>query len=250
MWNNARLLNGLADLLFLVAAGVAVWIAGQAALRTPLLPLREVVVVGELEHVDARAASASLAGRVAGNFFSVELDEVRRSLERLPWVRSVAVRREWPDRIVARIEEHTALARWSDHRLVNTFGELFEGEGADARLAELVGPPGSEREVARRYRAFREVVAPLGTQPVRVALSARGAWQVRLANGLVLELGRDQARQSLEERLARFVAAYPRVAGELDRPVGHVDLRYPNGFAIRVPQAGTDDGAQPSRKRT
>jgi len=250
VWNNARLLNGLADVLFLVDAGFAVWIAVQAALRTPLLPLREVVIVGELQHVDAQAAGASLAGRVAGNFFSVELDQVRHNLERLPWVRSAAVRREWPDRVVARIEEHVALARWSDHRLVNTFGELFEAEGADARLAELAGPPGSEREVARRYRAFRELVAPLGTEPVRVALSARRAWQVRLANGLVLELGRDQARQSLEERLARFVAAYPRAVGELDRPVGHVDLRYPNGFAIRVPQGGTDDGAQPSRKRT
>ena len=101
--------------------------------------------------------------------------------------------------------------------------------------------------MARRYLAFRELVAPLGTEPTHVTLSARYAWQVRLANGIVLELGRDQARQSLEERLARFVAAYPRAAAHLNQRIGHVDLRYPSGFAIRLPEAAP---AAPPRKRT
>jgi cell division protein FtsQ len=99
----------------------------------------------------------------------------------------------------------------------------------------------------RRYLAFRELVAPLGTEPTHVTLSARYAWQLRLANGIVLDLGRDQARQSLEERLARFVAAYPRAAGHLNQRIGHVDLRYPNGFSIRLPEA-TPEAAP--RKRT
>ena len=74
--------------------------------------------------------------------------------------------------------------------------------------------------------------------------SRRGyAWQVRLANGIALELGRDQARQSLEERLARFVAVYPRAAAHLNQRIGHVDLRYPNGFAIRLPEAAPADRA-------
>jgi cell division protein FtsQ len=80
-----------------------------------------------------------------------------------------------------------------------------------------------------------------------VTLSARYAWQLRLANGIVLDLGRDQARQSLEERLARFVAAYPRAAAHLNRRIDHVDLRYPNGFSIRLPEAAA---AAAPRKRT
>jgi cell division protein FtsQ len=250
MWNNANLLNTIADALFLAATGIAVWLTAEAALRTPLVPLRTIAVVGDLRHVDVASVGSSLQGRVAGNFFGVSLGEARRSLERLPWVRRAELRREWPDRLVARIEEHVALARWTDKRLVNTFGELFDGESGDARLPELGGPPGSEREVTRRYLAFRALVAPLGTEPVRVALSARRAWQVKLANGLVLELGRDQARHPLEERLERFVAAYPRVVAQLDRPPEYVDLRYPSGFAVRAPEAGAQDGRAPPRSRT
>ena len=249
MWHSPRLLNAAADALYCLAAAVAVWIAVEAALRAPFMPVRTVALAGDLRHVDAERVRASLDGRLAGNFFGVELADVRRALEALPWVRHVEVRREWPDRLVARIEEHVVLARWPGNRLVSTTGEVFEAEGPHGPLPQLAGPPGTEREVARRFLAFRELLAPLGTEPVRVQLSARRAWQIQLANGLVLELGRDQARQSLEERLARFVAAYPRIAAELERRPEHIDLRYPNGFAIRVPGSAAAK-SEPQGRRT
>jgi len=251
VWDNARFLNAAADVLYLAAAALAVWAAAQAAVRAPFAPVRTVIVEGSPAHVDAAAVAAALDGRIAGNFFGLRLADVRRELARLPWVHRVEARREWPDRIVVRFEEHRALARWADRsageRLVSTDGELFEA-APDAALPLLAGPPGTERELARRYLAFRELLAPLAAAPTQVTLSARYAWQVRLANGMVLDLGRDQARQSLEERLARFVAAYPRAAAHLDQPIGHVDLRYPNGFAIRLQEAPPADGAP--RRRT
>lgn len=247
MWDNARFLNAVADVLYLVAAALVVWVVAQAAARVPFVPVRTVIVEGSPARVDAEAVAAALDGRIAGNFFGLELADVRRELGKLPWVRRVEARREWPDRVVVRFEEHRALARWGDGRLVSTEGALFDA-AADGPLPRLAGPAGTERDVARRYLAFRELLAPLGTEPTHVTLSPRYAWQVRLANGMVLELGRDQARQSLEERLARFVAAYPRAAAHLNQRIGHVDLRYPNGFAIRLPEAAPE--AAPVRKRT
>jgi len=249
VWDNPRLLNLAADALYLAAAVLAVALLWQAALRAPYLPVRSVMLVGDLAHVDAEAVHDQLAGRVAGNFFGLNLDDVRRLVAELPRVRSVEVRRDWPDAIVVRIEEHRPLARWSERELVSAEGELFEGQPEGA-LPQLGGPPGSEREVVRRYLLLREIVAPLGVEPVQVLVSARYAWQVRLSNGMTLELGRDDARQPIEARLARFVAAYPRAAASLNRRVDHVDLRYPNGFAIRVPDlplAGEDQ--PPARRR-
>jgi cell division protein FtsQ len=234
MWDNPRLLNLAANALYLAAALLAVAIAWHAALRAPHTPVRAIALTGDLDHVDAQAVRGQLAGRVAGNFFGMNLDDVRELVAELPWVRRVEVRREWPDRVVVRIEEHRPLGRWSGGRLVSERGELFEG-ASDAPLPQLGGPPGTEREVTRRYLAMREIVAPLGLEPTQVVLSARYAWQARLSNGLVLELGRDQARSPVEERLTRFVAAYPRAVASLNRRLDYVDLRYPNGFAIRAP---------------
>jgi cell division protein FtsQ len=78
---------------------------------------------------------------------------------------------------------------------------------------------------------------------VQVSVSSRRAWQIRLDGGTVLELGREQ----VEARLARFVAAYERTVGRLGRRIEYVDLRYPGGFAVRIPEL--KDAAPRERRR-
>jgi cell division protein FtsQ len=67
-----------------------------------------------------------------------------------------------------------------------------------------------------------------------VVLTQRYAWQLRLANGLHVMLGRDG--DVAESRLRRFVEVYPETLGRMARKHEYVDLRYPNGFALRVPE--------------
>jgi len=244
MWDNPRLLNLAANTLFGLAALLFAASALQALLSSPLFPLREVVVLGDLKNADREEITSALDG-VGGNFFAAELADVRARLEQVAWVRRVDARRVWPDRIEVQIEEHVAFARWGDSGFVNTFGEPFAAgmdAEAQARLPLLAGPAGTEGELARRYRRFAELLAPLATALDRVVLSPRHAWQLRLGEGpyagLTLELGRDGA-DAVEARLARFVAAVPDSLGRLPQgaavdPRRHVDLRYPNGFAMRV----------------
>jgi cell division protein FtsQ len=112
------------------------------------------------------------------------------------------------------------------------------------RLPQFAGPGGSAAELTRRYAEFRQALAPLELEPRQVLLSPRYAWQLRLSNGLTLELGRDQLREPVLERLARFVTFYPQTLGSLNRRLDYVDLRYPNGFALRVPEI-MHSGAEP-----
>jgi cell division protein FtsQ len=214
-----------------VLAGLAVLAACFGALYWLLLPehfpLTRVELKGAVEKTTTAELESALP-RAAGNFFAADLSAIRAGLERLPWVRRVAVRRVWPGRLEVSIEEHVALARWNDDALVNTHGERFPGKTRES-LPLFIGPAGSQAEVARRYASFGAIVAPLGTKIERVTLSPRHAWQLRLANGLHLALGRDA--DLAETRLRRFVEVYP--GGNSSNE--YVDLRYPNGFAVRVP---------------
>jgi cell division protein FtsQ len=154
------------------------------------------------------------------------------------------VRRIWPDGIVLALEEHRAAARWTpqdgEPRLVNTRGEVFPASSREA-LPVFTGPEGSASRVLARYEEFSERLGAIGRKPVAVHLSAREAWQIRLDDGVVLELGRDQARHPLTERLDRFTGHYAAASaaarGRL-HSVGVVDMRYPNGFALRPKAAG------------
>lgn len=235
-------MNLLADMLLLAGTAALGFAAVIALLRLPLLPLREVLVTSPLREVTAMQVEYAARNAVKGNFLTVDLDAVRAAFEKLPWVRRADARRRWPDGIELAIEEHVAAARWkqadgAEVRLVNREGEVFAAS-TGARLPLFVGPEGSAAQILARHRELAGLLAPLGRSPQSVALSPRQAWQVRLDDGVLLDLGRDQARSPVSERLARFVGAYREAAGKLPARAEVIDLRYPNGFAVRLARAG------------
>ncbi len=231
MWDNPRLLNAAAGFLVGVVTLACVLASLYWLLHSSLFPVRTVELRTPVTHVSAAEVQAVVARHTRGNFFAAGIGELRSALEQLPWVRSASVRRVWPDRLEVSLEEHVALARWGADALVNTRGERFNG-AADGALPLFVGPPGTEAEVAQRYERFSRLVQPLGSPIERVVLSARHAWQLRLANGTQITLGRDG--DLAEQRLQHFIEAYASSPQWSVQPREVVDLRYPNGFALRV----------------
>lgn len=232
MWDKPALMLWLANLLYAVAAILLLYAVLFLVVHLPLFPLREVKVNGELQHVTREQVQFIVTRALKGNFFTLDLNKTRRTFEKLPWVRNVNVRRRWPDKLEVTLEEHQALARWNNTALVNTRGELFQA-ASDQQLPVFSGPADAVQEVASQYQFFRQQLAAAGRQPVQVSLSPRRAWQIRLDDGLVVELGREQ----VEQRLEKFVKVYDRSLGRLgqmNKAVDYVDLRYPNGFAVRL----------------
>ncbi len=250
MWNNTRLLNLFANTLYLLAILIIVQIATIALINSQSLPLRTVRLHGDVQHLKADEVQRALAGQLLGNFFTADLALVRERVSALPWVRRVSVRRAFPDALELEIEEHRAFAHWNGRELVNSYGEVFTGR-SDAVLPRLSGPPNAAAEMTHRYHQFRERLRPLELEIRELVLSPRFSWEVRLVNGLVLELGRDQSPTAVLERLDRFVAVYPTAIASLNRRLTYVDLRYANGFALRVPEiVNTDPNPNEPRART
>lgn len=240
LWQDARALNLLANAVLgatlLAVSSAGLWWLSQRPYFT-LNNVRVASTEGEaLRHVPPTLLRSAVAREVGGNFFAVDLEDVRSVFETVPWVRHASVRRVWPDGLDVEIEEHRALAIWDDGRLVNSFGELFAANLAeaeeDAVLPRFSGPEGSALQVTRRYGELRDAVGPLGLEPESIGLTQRYAWTMRLDDGTTLLLGRDQG-MPIERRVARWVDAYPHVVSTLNRRAEVIDLRYPNGFAIR-----------------
>lgn len=243
-WDRPQLINLVADTLLLFAVLALVYAALLAVVRLPFFPLRQVVVVSPLDQVTRTQVEYAVGHSLAGNFFTVDLDDVRTSFEKLPWVRTASVRRRWPDGVEVEIEEHVAVARWQNRsgegRLVNRQGEVFaasmpvaESRNGHRGLPQFSGPEGSAAQVLARYQEFSGILAPLGREVERIGMSARQAWQLRLDDGLVLELGRDQEKQTIHERITRFAATYAATRSHFTAPLAAIDMRYPNGFALR-----------------
>lgn len=236
LWERPLLLNLLSDLLLLGGSVLLAWTAVNALQRLPVFPLRQLVVTAPLTQVSRAQIEHTTRTSISGNFFTVDLTGVRESFERLPWVRHADVRRVWPDTVELNVEEHQAVAHWpaleGEPRLVNDHGEVFAASSSET-LPAFAGPEGAADRVLERYGDFTEGLRALGRRPVAVTLSPREAWQLKLDDGVVLELGRDQPKHPVTERIERFVATYNTARGRFQAALGAIDMRYPNGFALR-----------------
>ena len=236
MWDDVRQLNAIAVTLTLIAAAFLVWALAGRVTRLPLFAFREIVVTTPLTRTSAAHLESVIRGELTGTFFTMNLDAARASLGSVPWVRGVALRRQWPRRLEIEIDEHVPFARWNDAALVDERGEVFVASYA-GDLPEFAGPNGQAALMTARYREWSALLAPLALDLRGLQLSARGGWQLRArsdAGPLTLDVGRDD----VAARLSRFLAVYARTLGVLARAgthVDHVDLRYRNGFAARMP---------------
>lgn len=236
MWDDARQMNALALTLGLLAGLGLVVATIVFVVRLPAFAFGEVVITGPLARANAAQLEAVVRDDLAGTFFTMDLARARATLANVPWIRDVALRRQWPDRLEITVSEHDPLARFNDGQFVSTRGEIFAAESRDT-LPRFEGPETRAAEMVERYRSWNGALQPLALRLSEVRLSARGGWRLKAtgADGdLTLELGRDDP----DGRLARFVGAHRQTLGALSRAgtkVDAVDLRYRNGFAARVP---------------
>ena len=215
-------------MIVLTAAGV-LWLAHQLS-NPAALPIRRVMVEGEFKHLTTEHVQHAVAGAVDGGFFGVDVEEIRRQLLYQPWIRDANVSRVWPDGLHVTIVEQLPVARWGDYGLLNARADIFvpEPEDLPKDLVQLNGPLGSEQEVLERFGYIRQELATVGLKPVALSLSDRRAWTVTTEGGHEILLG----RRDLEERLARFKWGYTRGLNAAWERIGHVDMRYTNGFAV------------------
>lgn len=228
MWDNAPLLRNIANALIAFSVLAVLYGAVHYLVHLPgLFPLHSVRLDAPPQRVMPEDVLKVVRSEVNGNLFTVDIERLRQSLEQLPWVRRVSIRREFPDRLSIRLEEHQVLARWNRDALVNTHGEVFNAYSEET-LPSFIGQDGDSAEIAQRYGEFGEKLAALKLGVTQVALTPRHAWQLHLSNGMVLELGREE----MEQRLERFIKVYPYSLAAQEGSIRYVDLRYRNGFAL------------------
>ncbi|MFC3108636.1 cell division protein FtsQ/DivIB [Undibacterium arcticum] len=258
MWQDIRMLNAttnaLLGLFALVLLATGVWWLAQRPMFTLKLIRVEGVAHAELRHVNALTIRGTALPRIKGNFFTTNLDAARVAFEAVPWVSKATVRREWPNRLIVEIEEHQPLGTWGDAgRLLSVKGEVFtanldEAE-EDGELPEFGGPAGSEKEVVTQFAQLREWFAPIHLAPESVQLSSRYAWSVKLNNGMTVELGRERDKTTLKERVDRLTTIYPQLLARLQDRIESVDMRYPNGLALKASGMAFGPDGQPKNKQ-
>jgi cell division protein FtsQ len=237
---DVRLMNITAVVLFtLVAVALLVSVVLWAA-RHPLFSIRAIRVEGDVTRNSVATIRANAAPKLTGNFFTTKLTSDKSAFEAVPWVRKAEVRREWPGKLVVRLEEHRAVALWgyadADDKLVNSYGEVFEanlGDVEDDQLPMLSGPPGTSALMLQLLQSLQPLFAKLDTHIDTLRLTGRGSWHAELDSGAEVALGRG-THDELVASTQRFVGTVLPMLAQYQRPLEYADLRHHDGYALKL----------------
>ena len=236
---DVRFMNSVAALLGLVFGVLLLAALFSWLVRQPLFNLSAIAVQGDVAHNNAVTLRANVAPRMTGNFFTVNLAQTRAIFESIPWVRKATVQRQFPDRLKVVLQEHQAVAYWGpegDTRLVNSFGEVFEANQAEleaANLPLLNGPAGQAPLVLDAYRLISAQFNKLDMPVEQLELTSQGSWRASFDSGATVEMGHGSLAE-IESRTQRFIATLTQVSSRFGRDLESADLRYSNGYALKL----------------
>ena len=155
-------------------------------------------------------------------------------MQQQPWVSQVAVRKQWPGKLVIVVTEHSPVAIWNSQFLLNKRGEVFKAPLSELAqpLPKLNGPDGAEQDALKMFSQLQALLALHQFQAETLSVNERFAWEVTLSNGIALKLGREDTLK----RVQRFIDLYPVISKQKPEAIEQVDLRYDTGLAVRYAQ--------------
>ncbi len=255
---DVRFMQSAATLLVaLLLLGVAA-LALSWVVRLPVFAIRAIRVEGDMTHNSVATIRANALPKLAGSFFTLNLQQAQRAFESVPWVRQAVVHREWPDRLLVRLDEYQAVALWAGsdeaegRKLVSREGDVFEaniGDVEDDGLPTLRGPEGSASQVLAMWHRLAPFAKRMDAQVDVLNLSARGSWRAELDSGAVIELGRGSDDEVIA-RVERFVATLAQATSRYRRPLEYADLRHNDGYALRLQGVATLTAPAPAAAKS
>lgn len=199
-------------------------------------PIEKVEIEGEFENIAHDDFRNEVVAVINGGYFALDLGAMKTTLLALPWVDDVSVRRQWPSSLHIKVTEKRAVAYWNDDAMISDRGEVFKPAviSDNRALPRLKGPKGLHNKMWQFLVAANKDFSSMGFEVVDLNLNNRRAWSLHFllkntADKIELKLGRDHA----ENRLVKFVRVFSNVDALNLKNIKTIDLRYPNGFAMR-----------------
>lgn len=164
-------------------------------------------------------------------FFTQDIESVRKQIETMTWIKSVAVRKIWPDKLSITVLEHQPIAIWNDTDFLSSEGTVFQlpmERLKNKSLPLLFGPDYQSSFVLENWYKIEANLKQKGLSLKKLAIDDRGSWLVTLDTDVLLKLGRGRWQDKLE----RFATIYPQIEVPTNQKLSYVDLRYDVGAAV------------------
>ena len=194
-------------------------------------PVTSISIEGSFQQVKSNQIEGVISEHLDKGFLNINIADIKKDILKIRWIDKVSIGKRWPGKLEINVFEHTPVARWGERGLLNDKGILFieiENINHIPDLVYLFGPEGTSMEVAERYFYLRDHLIPLGMNVKRVFVSPRGAWEIKLYNGININFG----REGLDDKVNIFIDIARNIISQQSDDIESIDMRYDSGFTI------------------
>jgi cell division protein FtsQ len=219
--------------IFITATGVYFYVHTHPAISA--CPIKHLIFIGN-RHLTDDELKAFAGVHLKESLFMVSNKEVSQHLLKSPWVRSVSVRKEFPDTLSMTIKETEpfALLNMNEHLfLVDENGKLLEELKGDSVpfLPVIAGDPFKEKKGfseainfikvmnAKRFSSERDHIEIIAHKPHELSINV---------DGIIVKIGSG----GYEEKLERFIRLEEDIKN-MGIPVNSIDLRFENRAIVK-----------------
>ena len=194
------------------------------------LPVRYVRIEGAFQYIAKDKIKQVLTDQVNNGLYNADIQQIQVSVNQLPWIESVRVKRIWPDALDIKIIEQTPVARWRSEGLLNQQGEEFVPDNVSefSQLPLISGPAGNEKKLLEIMKGLQVALSDEQMELVEFRVNERRSWSIKLQSGVEIILGRNEPLSKFQ----RFLKTFTLIGEEQIEKVVVVDLRYSNGYAL------------------
>lgn len=218
---SAGTLSFFADILSVVLIALLLSAATFWFIQRPVFLLRhvDVVIEGNKEAVSVEDVAQALKGNLRGNYFTASLGSAAASLKDIPWVKDVAIVREWPNSLQIELMLHEPIAIWGDGKLLAKDGTIFVANpdvaDPNGSCPGLTDPSSSgcgfmiSTAGLKRYASSTDIASFLWTWKISAAGSSDLSGLTERPLNLTLKEG--DSPEALDEKLKEVILNLPRL---------------------------------------
>ena len=237
-----RLARGglLVTALLLSFSALTLFVVDQV-LRPDLFVIDQLKIKGRFAHLKPQQIERVVLQHQTGNFFSLNLSEIKRRVEAMRWVDKADVRREWPDTLTVRVVEHRPVMQLNDNAWVNIRGQVVDLPEYQTQkpVIKLNGQSENAKSMMVNALEWAKRLESHNLLLREVTLSRTGAWNLRLRYHDDTDSTPDEfelllGSTDVEQRLSRFEQLFDRRFRFSKERLIRADARYPDGIAVKT----------------
>ncbi len=192
--------------------------------------VQEIVTIGNLNYANEKKIVENLNQLLGDEIYKIDLRVIKKNIEKNPWIKSVQVSIEKPNKLLVKLIEFQPLYIWNNKKYVDSDGNVIEyRDKLIDNLLKLNSNDNSPQEMYQVYIKIQKILEDLNLRVLQLD---------RDLDILIIETDKYNFLVNFiifERKLLEFSTIYDQFLSKSKnlKDIKNIDLRYPTGFAVQ-----------------